>query len=132
VVERSRVIQEDRHDSVNCTFGLTFLSHRNLNFGIELNAINVMLGGSLDVQLVGFVVNALLLGAGSPDKSVIDFHPHLVLINSEDLVIHVSETTRSELVVAESLVGVRSDNINGGLLHTSLAETSPASGTTFH
>jgi hypothetical protein len=53
-----------------------------------------------------------------------------VIINSEDLVIHVSETTRSELEVAVPLVGVGSDNINGGLLHTSLAETSPGSGST--
>jgi len=81
-------------------------------------SVDLVLGGSLNLDLVRSVVHSLLISVGGPDIAFIKSHPHIVNFGVQNFVRHVSEAASSELEISESGSSISSDKVDGRLSHS--------------
>jgi hypothetical protein len=125
VVEGLSSIEEDGDNGSRLVDFATFCVECDLKLSIHWLSVNWVLGGRLNLHLVRSVVDRLLRSIGGPDKSFINSHIHLMSVNVQNGVAHVSETRSSKLEITISVGSISSDNVDGRLSHSWLAETGP-------
>jgi len=125
VVEGLGSVEEDGDNGVRNSSLAIFFVKSDLKLNIHLLSVDSVLGGRLNLHLVRSVVGRFLFSVGGPDDTFIKTHVHLVIVDSQNFVGHISETGPSQLEVAVPGGGVSGDDVNGRLSHSGLAETGP-------